>query len=206
MRLRREDEKIVRSLATVGAFFGACIGVLAIVNASRIAHRDLQDEQGHIDEYAPILQLDQSQFNAEQVVTSQLAVDNVARQLQQKNDKIIQLEQGFWITLPTWGYAGLCIGAGLGSMALSYLAFWVIVYLGSLTIYKVIRSTYTCIRRLAPNSTCAQLETLPDGSDPAVRRNDSRVLPAVIKLSIMLIIALVLLAVAVYQLTAMQGL
>ena len=206
MRLRREDEKIVRCLATVGAFFGACIGVLAIVNASRIAHRDLWDEQGHIDEYAPILQLDQSQFNAEQAVTSQLAVDDVARQLQQKSDKIVQMEKGFWVNLPTLGYIGLCVGAGLGSMAISYLAFWAIVYLGSLAVYKAIRSIYTCIRRLAPNSACAQIETLPDGEDPAVRRDDSRVLPAVIKLSIMLIIALVLLAVAVYQLTAMQEL
>jgi hypothetical protein len=91
-------------------------------------------------------------------------------------------------------------------MALSYLAFWVIVYLGSLAIYKAIRSTYTCIRRLAPNSACAQMEALPDGADPAVIRDENRILPAVIKLSIMLIIALILLAVAVCQLTAMQGL
>lgn len=199
MDIRREDKQAIRSLALIGASVGACIGILVVLDMMKDARRELQAEQQVLLENEPLLRLKGAEFDETQFEESRSAFERAVREVSLQRSEVTRLESGFWVTLPLWGVIGLCSAAALFGMAASYTAVWIFSWVGSIVMYKFIRLLYMPYWKLSSDKPVQ----VPDEDDPESThylRDKSRILPVVIKVTVLLLIGLTILAVTIYHL------
>jgi hypothetical protein len=203
MHIRREDKEAIRCLAFIGAALGACLGPILVLNESRKARDQLSEQQQYLNNNASVLSLDDSPVTLDQLGLSTPAVGQVLEELQQKEAEIVQLEKGFWITLPLWALAGLGIAGCVCGVAIGYHLVWLISWLGSFALYKFIRTSYKLYWQIGSEDRADQSEYNPQ-TESTSRRNAKRIMPVIIKLILLMIIAIMVLGLILYQLTAIK--
>lgn len=190
-------------MAFVGAVLGACLGPVLILNQSRQAHDKLKEHQQFLDINASVLNISDSPVTLDQLGLSTAAVGGVLDQLQQTESEIQQLENSFWLNLPLWALASMCLGSCACGVAAGYHIVWLLTWIGSFIVYKFIRLVYKLYWLLGNEQPTQQLQE--DGSvNTARQRNTNRIMPLVIKLILLAVIAITILAFVLCYLTAIK--
>lgn len=204
MRIRREDKEAIRCMALVGAVLGAVLGPVLILNQSRQAHEQLKQHNEFLNINASVRHIDDSPVTLDQLGLTTAAVGGVLDQLQQAESEIQELEKSFWIKLPVWALAGMCLGSFAGGIIAGYHFVWLITWCGSYFVYKLIRSIYK-LYWLSGKEQPATEQVENDGTVSTVRqRNENRIMPLVIKLTIIAVAVITILAFILFYMTAIR--
>jgi hypothetical protein len=181
--------------------FGAFVGGFLMMHCHKQAHLRLDAETAAVQTHNSLLRLSSS-LSAEEVLVANAAIGQVSPDIEAMADADIH-EGNFWTNLPRWGFWGVCGGAILVGGGAGYLSLWGAGWLGSLLTYWTIRGVYRVIRKTAPDCRAAQLKTVPAGASASFQREQNRLLPTLIKLVMLLLMALSVLAIVVWQLIGM---
>jgi len=128
MKRKRKLQRVTSFLAICVSVVSACICVLLISGEYHSAHFNLDTYDRELRGWQACRQTNPEYFKVnEQAVNSCLASINQAR-------------DNYWVKLPKTYLIGLFILAGLASAASGYLATWLVVWIGGMIIYKLIRS------------------------------------------------------------------
>ncbi|MCI0498735.1 MAG: hypothetical protein L0Y36_03505 [Planctomycetales bacterium] len=206
MPIRREDKEFIQSLSLFGALFGACMGVFAVVRLSDRAHQTYAKQTQTHQEQAALLKLSDTLLkpSVEPIIDKEV-LTRVQDQMPQTEDKIVPVKS-FWLDLPRWGYWGLCAGGCLAGVFAGYGTVWATGWAGSIFIYYFIRLLYKGIRKTTPHLAAAQQVGANGSFSPSYgmphHRDDTRLLPTIVKLSFLLLFVLGILAAVVWRLTA----
>ncbi len=196
MRIRVEDKQIVIYFAMLGAVLGAGGCVLTLMNLAKKSHNQIDDVRQQIQVCASVLVLE-NLGGADPDPTSRAIIDDQKRQIELHKVVLRDLESQFWNRLPEWGLIAFCIGGGLAGLLSGFAVFWLLGLIGSGLLYSFIRLLYRILRWIAPRS-CDRPEIIAAfraGQQVSLRDN-SRVLPTAIKISILFLIASVILGLA----------
>lgn len=198
--IRREDKEIIHHLSLLGAMFGAVVSGFLVLHFHARAHQQLDTEAVALRTRQSLIQLTSS-LTDEEATVAQTAISQVQPDFQPDTTSL-QNEESFWLRLPQWGLWGLCGGAALGGGVAGYLSLWVAGWVGAIATYWLIRLVYRVIRAVAPNCAAARR---PSGAaaSGAFQRDQNRMLPTLIKLFMLLLMALSVLAVVVWNLIAL---
>ncbi len=194
MQIRREDEELIHSLRLVGAGLGTILAVLVVFSTYNHAKGRLAEQRQYVQQKAPLQALAGSQLMFKNAGQSNKIVDGLLENVKQAQFELDRLEDGFWGTLPLAGLVGMSAAASVVGFAGGYCSIWLLSWIGTISTIKLIRSIYKVIRRIRPEF---------DGGDTQIddRRDKARVLPSILKLSVIVLIGLAVLATAVYWFT-----
>lgn len=198
--IRREDKEIVHNLSLLGMLFGVFVGGFLVLNWNKQAHLRLEAEAAAAQTHSSLVRLS-GNLTDKEVSLAQVAMGQVDAEVLPE-----QTEEGpgenFWSALSEWKLWSICAGAAMAGGITGYLTFWGAGWLGALLTYWTIRAIYGQIRTIAPNCPAASRPTLTAGNTSTFQRDQNRILPTLIKLFMLLAIVLSVLAVIVWQLTA----
>lgn len=208
MPIRREDKEFIQSLSLLGAILGACLGVIFVMHQSRSAHQEFEAVTEYHQTHAALLKLSQTVVNPNNPITD----DNVMHQLQEQFEQTPQpdgpAKKGFWVELPQWGFIGLCMsGCILGAVG-GYSTVMATGWIGTVIILYVIRLIYLCIRKTAPQYAASihlqsKSQTNSQQKTSPIERDNSRILPTLVKLTFFIALVLMILGAVVWHITAM---
>jgi hypothetical protein len=191
-------------MALVGAVLGAVLGPVLILNQSRQVHEQLRQQQDFLNINASVRHIDHSPVTLDQLGLTTAAVGGVLDQLQQAESEIQQLEESFWIKLPLWALAGMCLGSFACGIVGGYHVVWLMAWSGSYFIYKFIRLIYRLYWLNGGDQPTTE-EVQEDGTVNTVRqRNENRIMPLVIKFTILAVVVITILAFVLFYLTAIR--
>ncbi len=196
MRIRVEDKQIVIYVAMLGALLGAGGCVLTLLNLAKRSHNQLAEVRQQMQVCASVLILE-NLGGSEPDPASKAILDDQKRQMELHRVVLLDLESQYWNRIPEWGLMALCIGGGLAGLLSGFAVFWLIGLCGSGILYSFIRFLYRLMRWVAPRA-CDRPEViaaLREGQQVSLR-DESRVLPAAIKISLLFLIASVILGLA----------
>jgi len=200
--IRREDKEIIHNLSLLGMLFGAIVGGFLVLHSHRQAQTRYDAETAAVKTQSSLVRLS-SNLTDEEVSVAQAAIGQVATDAEAAPDDGSPVEKPFWIDLSQWGLWGICGAAALAGGGAGYLSLWGTGWLGSLLTYWLIRFIYRLIRKIAPKCSAAQRPSATAETVCPYQRDDGRLLPTLVKLFMLLAMALGVLAVVVWQLTAM---
>lgn len=201
VEIRREDREIIHNLSLLGMLFGAFVGGFLALHFHRQAHFQRDAAAAAAQTQNSLVRLS-SNLSEEEVSVTQAAIGQVGTDVESVYDDN-QTKKSFWIGLPQWGLWGLCAGAALAGAGTGYVSLWGTGWLGSVLTYWLIRIIYRLIRKTAPECRVAKSPLASTGTNYLYQRDDTRLLPTLIKLFMLLTMALGVLAAVVWQLTAM---
>ena len=191
-------------MAFVGAVLGACLGPVLILNQSRQAHEKLKEHQQFLDINASVLSINDSPVTLDQLGLSTAAVGGVLNQLQQTESDIQQLENSFWLNLPLWALAGMCLGSCACGVAAGYHIVWLLTWTGSFIVYKFIRLVYKLYWLLGNEQPTQKVQEDGSVNTTMRKRNANRIMPLIIKLIILAVVVITILAFVLCYLTAIK--
>ena len=207
MSIRREDKELIYNLGILGGLLGACLGVFLMIHLSNRAHEQYQKQSQIQQTSEAIVKLSSSAINPEMPTLDQSLLKQVQEQIQQEHHDISEnANQSFWLRIPRWGFLGLCGAGGLIGVIAGFSTVWATCWGGSVFTYCFIRLIYKTIRKVAPNSKIAQEQTpatVTTIGSPAFHRDESRILPVLIKLTFLLILVLSVLGMVVWHIAGM---
>jgi hypothetical protein len=198
MLIRREDKTIIYYIALLGAVLSVFIastlpGKLREKEDSSVSQcNDSVLQAGAIDKLRQASELS-IQMDVVENVTKQLAAVEV-------QEKSTSPTLSFWASMSRWQVIVLSIGAG----AAGYGVFWVTMWSGIVALYTFIRAVYFLIARISPNCPAARKSSKTIDGRVIFERNPDRILPLLIKLVVLVTLALALLGVIVWQMTAIN--
>lgn len=207
MPIRHEDKEFIQSLSLFGALLGACLGALAVVHLSDRARQNYAKQTQAYQEQAALLKLNQTLFKSavEPLVDGQV--------LEQAEEHIsgpaaaAAPVKGFWLTVPRWGYWGLCAASGAVGAIGGYSAVWLTGWAGSYAVYYFIRLLYKGLRLAAPSWVSVNILPVnkPSLTSGGIiyQRDDNRLLPTIVKLTFLMLFVLAVLAAVVWRITAL---
>jgi hypothetical protein len=199
--IRREDKEIIQNLSLLGMLFGAVVGCFLILHFNKQAHLQLDDQAAAAQTHSSLVRLS-SNLTEQEASLAEAAIGQVGAAIEPAPEAMT-LEKSFWVTLSPWGMWSICAGGALVGGSFGYLTLWGGSWLGSLLTYWMIRIIYSRIRTIAPACAAAR-RTLPSEKNLSMfQRDQNRLLPTLIKLFILLAITLSILALVVWQLTAL---
>lgn len=201
--IRREDKEIIHNLSLLGMLFGAIVGGFLVLHSHRQAQGRYDIETAAVQTHSSLERLS-SNLTAAEISVAQAAMGQVVgTDAEAAPDGVNPVEKSFWIDLPQWGLWGICGAAALAGAGTGYLSLWGAGWFGSLLTYWLIRVIYRVIRKTAPDSIAAQRPLSTAGMLESYQRDEGRLLPTLVKLFMLLAMALGVLAIVVWQLTAM---
>ena len=199
--IRREDKEIIHNLSLLGMLFGAIVGGFLTLHFHKQAHLRQDAETVVAQTHSTLVRLT-SNLTAQEVSVARAAIGQVQPDVR-PDAKVVREEKSLWIGLPQWGLWGICAGAALIGGGAGYLSLWGAGWLGSALTYWLIRIIYRLIRKTAPDCPAARRNTTPVARACTFQRDQNRLLPTLIKLFMLLAMALSVLAVVVWNLTAL---
>lgn len=206
MPIRREDKEFIQSLSLLGALFGACIGVFAVIHLSDRARETHTEQTEYTQTQAALLKFKTTVVNPSNPISD----DNILSQVQQHAPQgpapAAAPQQNFWLRIPRWGYIGLCGGGCVAGAIAGYSSIRLVGWVGSIFVFYLIRGMYKAIGKVAPNSPAVK-NTSGSGNTQTYtgqyQRNEERILPTLVKLFFLLAFILAILAAVVWHLTAL---
>ena len=199
MQIRVGDRKIVAFLALVGAVSGAALSLLWVFTEYSTAKNELAEERQYVQEHMPLLSLDDSVIKTENKEAPGKAIDESKAELARRAKRLSELEEGFWVNLSIWQLLGLGAGTLIVGLVGGYFIAWLFWLLVMFLMYMAIRGVYKRNRLKQEISQLTEKLDIDD-EDKISRRDDTRVLPQVIKWTVVILGMAVLLG-----LLAMQG-
>jgi hypothetical protein len=198
MLIRREDKTIIYYVALLGA-------VLSVFIASSLPKKLREKADSGISRHNESLRqvgaMDKLK-HASDFSVQMAMIESVTKQLTavELEEKTPSTHISFWASLSGWQIVLLAIGAG----AAGYGVFWAAMWSGVVTLYVFIRGVYYFIGRLWPNCAAAQKISFIQDNRVTFQRNPDRILPLIIKLTVLITLTLALLGVIVWQLTSIR--
>ena len=199
MQIRREDKEFINYMKLIGAGVGAILAVLVVFNFHRNAKNQLYQQRQYVKQSAPILALENSQLIEDLGSAANIAggfFDNA----KQANAQLGQLENSFWAALNFTSLMVLCAIACVGGLIGGYCSVWLISAISTTGTIKLIRLTYRIIWRIKPDFDGGR-QKRQDGENILIKRDSQRVLPGIIKLSVMGVIGLTIFWIVLYYYT-----
>ena len=203
MPIRREDKEFIQALSVLGAIFGACIGIIAVMHFSDRAHETYSEQTEYTQTQAALTKLKATVVNPNNPIADENVLDQVEKHLEQTPAPAPEVKKSFWVDLSRVGYLGLCTGAcAVGAIA-GYGSLWLFGWTGSLIVLYTIRLLYLMIRAAAPNAVVVKKSGKPiTQGGGAYQRDDGRILPVLVKLFFLLLVILGILSAVVWHMTA----
>jgi hypothetical protein len=151
MRVRAEDKKILKILATIVAIACASIAVPTVLNESNRAKQDYQQQKSCVDRQMLLLSAEDAitSSNTEMIPAGML--EEAKLKLANEKLQLEKMETGFWISLPAWAFVAVCVGSGLFAAAGGYCASWIFSWATALAMIMTTRGVYHIIRRRFPD-------------------------------------------------------
>jgi hypothetical protein len=199
--IRREDKEIIHNLSLLGMLFGAIIGGFLTLHFHKQAHLRRDAETVVAQTQSSLVRLT-SNLTAQEVSVAQAAIGQVQPDVRPDAEEVRE-EKSLWIGLSEWSLWGICAGTALIGGGVGYLSLWGAGWLGSVLTYWLIRIIYHLIRKTSPDCPAARRNTSPTATAKTFQRDQNRLLPTLIKLVMLLVMALSVLAVVVWNLTAL---
>ena len=199
MQIRREDEEFINYLKLLGAGLGAILAVFAVFLIYNNANNQLADQRRYAEKNIPLLALAALPLTPEDAGRPERQVNaGLLADASQAQSKLARLENGFWISLPLPALAGICAAAGVAGLIGGYWSVWLLSWIATLAMLKLIRSVYEIIWRINPQFDGGKLEFQDDNNNIFIERDKGRVLPGILIISVMGLIGLIVFSVAVY--------
>ena len=199
MQIRREDKELINYLKLIGAGVGAILAVLVVFYFHRNAKKQLYQQRQCVKQNTPILALENSQL-IEDLGSVANIVGGLFDNVKQANVKLGQLENSFWASLNFTGLVVLCASACVGGLIGGYCSVWLLSAIGTLGTIKLIRLTYNVIWHIKPGFDGGR-QQIQDGENILIKRDCQRILPGIIKISIIGVIMLTIFWTALYYYT-----
>lgn len=205
MPIRREDKEFIQALSLLGALFGACLGVFAVIHLSDRARETHTEQTKYTQTQAALLKLKTTVVNPSNPISDETVLDQVQQHVPQGPVPEVSTAKSFWLGLPRWGYIGICGVGGVTGAASGFSFIWLTGWVGSYFVVYLIRGMYKAIGKVAPNAAAVRNSSASGNSESYTgqyQRNEERILPALVKLFFLLIFVLSILAIVVWKLTA----
>ncbi|MHC4551173.1 MAG: hypothetical protein ACYSUT_00180 [Planctomycetota bacterium] len=207
MLIRREDKELIHNLAVLGALFGACVFIFLVVHLSNQAHEQNAEHTEFQQTHAALAKLSVPEAGSDEAVVDQDILKQVQEHFEQKQPEVeTGCEDSFWLKLPKWGFWGVCAAGGVAGGIAGFSTIWATGWMGSVFVYAFIRLMYKVIRKVAPNSAAAQVSHRGNTNETepfSFERNRQRVFPTLVKLMFLLLMALGVLAIVVWNVTGL---
>jgi hypothetical protein len=206
MPIRREDKEFIQSLSLLGALFGACIGVFAVIHLSDRARETHTEQTEYTQTQAALLKLKTAVVNPSNPISDENVLSQIQQHVPQGPAPAADPQQNFWLRIPRWGYIGLCGGGGIAGAVGGYGSIWLVGWVGSIFVLYLIRAMYRTIGKVAPNAPAVRNTGGGAGTQSYTgqyQRNEERILPTLVKLFFLLAFVLSILAAVVWKLTAL---
>lgn len=196
MQIRREDKEFINYLRLLGAGMGAILAVLAVLHLRNNANNQLSEQKRYVQ---------QNFAFANSPLTESLQVaDNIASgfldNTKQADAELSRLENGFWANLSSVDLTVLSATVCVGGLIGGYCSVWLLSAIGTFGTIKLIRLTYKIIWRIRPEFDGGR-QQIQSGNNVRIKRDERRILPGLLKLSVMALIGLIILWAAVYYYT-----
>ena len=200
MHVRREDEEFIHSLKKLGAILGMVLSVLAVLRVRANAKDLLAEQRASLHQYAPLFVLTGMTATNEESKKDNETVSEFVWNVNATRSEFDKLGTEFWAKLSFTGLVGICIGAGVGGLMGGYFSMWILSWIGTVTMIKFIRSAYGIIWRIKPDFDGGRPGAVSNDKGQVTRDTD-RILPGIVKLSVMAIVSLVILAIVILWIT-----
>ena len=196
MQIRREDKEFINYLRLLGAGMGAILAVLAVFHLRDNAKNQLSEQRHYVQQNFALAN--------SPLIESLQVVDNIAGgfldNAKQADAELGRLESGFWATVSPVDLTVLSATACVVGLIGGYCSVWLLSTIGTLVTIKLIRLTYKIIWRIRPEFDGGR-QQIQSGNNVRIKRNEHRILPGLLKLSVMALIGLIILWAAVYYYT-----
>ena len=204
MPIRSEDKEFIQTFALFGALFGAFVGAIVVVHLSDRAHEQYTEQTEYQQTQAAIMKLSEASITPGQPLVNSDVLQQVQQQIQPEEAGAGQsADKSFWLRIPRWGFLGLCAGGCIVGTVAGFSGIWLTGWVGSVSLYALIRLFYRCIRKVAPNSAAAnRVEQSNPSGVTSFQRDNSRILPTLVKLAFLTLLVLGVLGMVVWYLTS----
>jgi hypothetical protein len=199
MLIRHQDKAIIHYVALLGAVLSALAAGIAIWNLPEQGHSAIA-RQTEVDQQASAMdKLSQAGIMPEQIYAARAAAEGLSTETSQEMPT-----WSFWGSLGAWQLAIVALAGAAIAAGICYGTIWSTMYAGSVILYVSIRRIYNVMKLISPEiaATCGQ--TVMVNGQPVIQRDPTRTLPILIKLAVLMSLTLILLAVIVWQVTAMK--
>ncbi len=200
MQVRREDEEFIHSLKMFGAILAMVLSVLVVLRIRDNANDRLAEQRESLDQYALLLVATGMTATNEESKKNIETVGEFVSNVNETKSDLDELGNEFWAKLSFTGLAAICVGAGVGGLVGGYFSIWVLSWIGTVTMFKFIRSAYGIMWRLKPDFDGGRPEAV-SSEGGRVKRDTDRILPGIVKMSVMAIISLAILAIVILWVT-----
>ena len=200
MQIRREDEEFIHSLKMLGAILGMVLSVLAVLRIRDNANDRLAEQRESLDQYALLLVATGMTATNEEGKKDIETVGEFVSNVNETKSGFAELGNEFWAKLSFTGLVGICVGAGVGGLLGGYFSIWVLSWIGTVMMFKFIRSAYGIMWHLKPDFDGGRPEAVSN-DEGKVKRDTDRILPGIVKLSLMAIVGLAILAIVILWVT-----
>ncbi len=200
MQVRREDEEFIHSLKMFGAILAMVLSVLLVLRIRDNANDRLTEQRESLDQYALLLVATGMTATNEEGKKDIETVGEFVSNVNETRSGFDELGNEFWAKLSFTGLAGICVAAGIGGLVGGYFSIWVLSWIGTVTMIKFIRSAYGIMWHLKPDFDGGRPEAV-NSEEGRVKRDTDRILPGIVKMSVMAIISLVILAIVILWVT-----
>ena len=204
MSIRREDKELIHNLAVLGALLGACLGVFGIMHLSNNAREQHARHSEYQQTHAALAKLGDPTGLPGELVVDKTVLEQVQQQIQSEEPEAVSEKESLWLKMPRWGFYGICGAGGIAGASAGFITIRLTGWVGSIMIYYFIRLLYRLICKVAPNSATAKSLMQPKPATTygtvTITRDETRILPVVVKLLFLLALVLGVLGVVVWHL------
>ena len=176
------------------------LSVLAVLRVRANAKDLLAEQRASLHQYAPLFVLTGMTATNEESKKDNETVSEFVWNVNATRSEFDKLDKEFWAKLSLTGLVGICAAAGIGGLAGGYLSVWVLSWIGTFTMIKFIRSAYGIIWRIKPDFDGGRPGAVSNDEE-RVSRDTDRILPGIVKLSVMAIVSLAILTIVIIWIT-----
>jgi len=197
MTIRKQDKTIIQGVALLGAILAALASVLFFQKLPEKQHHYRTQQTELMQQAGALDKLKEACIIPEQIALVETVSEDIIEPELPKDEAFNSILGNISpLQLNVLTAAG-AIGAG----AASYGLLWSVMYLGSLSLYAMIRALY----RLVDDKESPLTSDDPQPEGQCINhRNPYRLFPIIFKLTILIGLALILLSIVVWQLTAIK--
>jgi hypothetical protein len=200
MAIRKQDKMIIHNVALLGAVLSA-LGAGSLLwhlhekeHSSSVGQSDFVRQAMAIDKLKQASELSDQLHLAEKMAEG-FSVTNIQKAPQ---------KDSFLASLSGGEMTGVVIAAAGAAGVVGYGVFWLSMWSGSMALYALVRCSYKIIYCIRPDYAVADKLEVAQNGKPIFQRNPDRILPIAIKLIVLLTLALLMLGIIVWQLTATE--
>jgi hypothetical protein len=199
MAIRKQDKTIIQGVALLGAILAALASGMFFQKLPE-KQRNYRTQQTELMQQAGAL----DKLKEASVMSDQIAlVETVSEDIIEPDTPNIDTFNGLLGNISPLQLNVLTVAGAIGAGAASYGLLWSVMYLGSLGLYAMIRALYRLVDDKETPLPIDDNYGQPEGRY-VNHRNPHRVFPVVFKLTILIGLALILLSIVVWQLTAIK--